>query len=478
MMLSVHTTCQVRTNSHSDDTNNGPIAYLGLNLGFSATVLKRHRTQRLGIRSMSHGQAARSRDSLLLLVLALGSLNCVSAAVNFTQCLVDAQNLYGNATIEGLVDNNGGSVPALHATALSYNYCKSECGSLPEAFDWTQFSQQFSSWLLPWLALLSQLPFGANDPFSNLMALVLTVGSPVLASFSLFMTVLNRKWISDTLTRQPAPALQNRAALAARILNHFQQVPIFVVPPDEGDALRYLVSAKDNENWWLDLYNQLQYPHTWSNIAISTMIWVFLAYLFTVVDSFTGDIVASLQVNGQGIGTLWLWLLAVVLAWLKVSPRVPNKPNEIAEILHQIKERHPQIHNSRGDNIPLANRYWPISVEEFEDSELELYADQACTSPLYNYARMFSWTVACQRINIVLKRRARSNGRPATDSIRTPSLSDSGLFRRMIIAMGFALLLQWGTAGSAMIVVWFTPTTGTSSLTFSIMINKEEYFLL
>ena len=45
----VSTTCQVRINSHSDDTNNGPIAYLELNLGFSATVLKRYRTQRFGI---------------------------------------------------------------------------------------------------------------------------------------------------------------------------------------------------------------------------------------------------------------------------------------------------------------------------------------------------------------------------------------------------------------------------------------------
>jgi hypothetical protein len=421
---------------------------------------------------MSHGQAVTSRRHSLVLVLALGSLNCVSAAVNFTQCLVDAQNLYGNATIEGLVDNNGKPVPAFAATALSYSYCKSECGSHPEAFDWNQFSQQFSAWLLPWLALLSQLPFGANDPLSNLMALVLTVGSPVLASFSLFMTVLNRKWISDTLTRQPAPALQNRAALAARILNHFQQVPIFVVPSDEEKALRYLVSAKDNENWWLDLYNQLQYPHTWSNIAISTMIWVFLAYLFTVIDSFTGDIVSLMQVNGQGIGTLWLWLLAIVLAWLKVSPRVPNRPNEIVEILRQIKERHPRIYDSRGDELSLPNRFWPISVEEFEDSELELYADQACTSPVYNYARMFSWTVACQRINIVLKRRARSDGRPAVDSTRTPSLSDSGLFRRMIIALGFALLLQWGTAGSAIIVQWFTPTVGMFVfLTFVIMVD-------
>jgi hypothetical protein len=423
----------------------------------------------------------RAASSLLLLVLVLGSLTCVSAAVNFTQCLVDAKNRYGNATIDGLVNNNGEPVPASNATALSYNYCKSECSPRPEPFDWNQFSQQFSQWLLPWLSLLSQLPFGANDPFSNLMALVLTVGSPVIASFSLIMTILNRKWISDTLTRQPAPALQNRAALAAHILDYFQQVPIVVVPPDEGSlgkALGYLVSAKDNEHWWLDLYNQLQYPHTWSNIAISTMIWVFLAYLFTVVDSFIGDIVASLQVNGQGIGTLWLWLLAIVLAWLKVSPRIPGKRNEIAEILHQIKEKNPKIHNSRGDELSLPDRYWPISVEEFEDSELQLYADQACTSPLYNYARMFSWTIACQRINAALKRRPRSDGRPATHSFSTPSLSDSGLFRRIIIAFGFALLLQWGTTGSAVIVVWFTPTTGTLFFVISTaMIDKRNVLL-
>lgn len=34
------------------------------------------------------------------------------------------------------------------------------------------------------------------------------------------------------------------------------------------------------------------------------------------------------------------------------------------------------------------------------------------------------------------------------------------VFSRIIIASAIALALQWGTTGAAIIVVWFTPTTG------------------
>jgi hypothetical protein len=407
--------------------------------------------------------------SLPILILLALLIECVSAT-NYTQCLIEARNVTdSNQPIDGLVDDSGHIATAASATGFSYDYCVSHCGSTPEAFNWTIFSQQFSSWLLPWLALLSQLPFGANDSLSNLMALILAVGSPVLASFSLIMTVLNRKWINDLLTRNPSESLQDRAALAARILNYFQQVPISVHL--EGRALRHLVSSPHNDSWWKDLHEQLHYPKTWSNIAITTMFWVFIAYLFTVIDSFTGDIRTSLEVNGQGIGTLWLWLLPVVLAWLKVSPRMPENSSEISQILRRARGKHPKIRNREGSVVlGEGHPYWPISVTEHLEGDQEIYADECCTSPLYNFARIFSWTVACQKIAAVLSRRLptsreSSEHRNNTTSRRVsegvvPPLAASNVFRRMSIALVFSLLLQWGTAGSAIMVVWYTPTRG------------------
>jgi hypothetical protein len=159
-----------------------------------------------GIPAPTHTMTFLSNTILLILFLEY------AVATNYTKCLIDAQNVNDTSQlIDGLVDDYGHHATAANATGFNYTYCVLQCGSAPEAFNWTSFSQQFSSWLLPWLALLSQLPFGANEPLSNLMALVLAVGSPVLTSFTLLMTILNRKWINGALNRSVEEALEDRA---------------------------------------------------------------------------------------------------------------------------------------------------------------------------------------------------------------------------------------------------------------------------
>jgi hypothetical protein len=50
---------------------------------------------------------------------------------------------------------------------------------------------------------------------------------------------------------------------------------------------------------------------------------------------------------------------------------------------------------------------------------------------------------------------------PYEHSARRSSLG-TGVLSRFLIASGLALCLQWSTAGAAIVIVWFTPTTGTS----------------
>ena len=58
---------------------------------------------------------------------------------------------------------------------LSYEQCLAECGSGLGDIDWGVFSQTFSTWLLPWIALMFQIPFGAEGelrtPFYSWIAL-------------------------------------------------------------------------------------------------------------------------------------------------------------------------------------------------------------------------------------------------------------------------------------------------------------------
>jgi len=106
----------------------------------------------------------------LVRTLAFLSLFFLSTAAwaNFTECLTSFRN---NDTLVGGTDHKGDPVndPKL-AVGLTYKACISLCGREQEKFDWTIFSQQFSAWLLPWLALVSQIPFGAENRLDNLIS--------------------------------------------------------------------------------------------------------------------------------------------------------------------------------------------------------------------------------------------------------------------------------------------------------------------
>jgi hypothetical protein len=94
---------------------------------------------------------------ILFLLLCLSSL---VAAANFTQCLEDFRN---DPDATGGVDSQGHPANPAEAVGLTYKTCTARCGTGSETFSWRMFAQLFSSWLLPWLALISQLPFGSGN---------------------------------------------------------------------------------------------------------------------------------------------------------------------------------------------------------------------------------------------------------------------------------------------------------------------------
>jgi len=96
---------------------------------------------------------------VLLLLLFFSSL---VAALNFTQCLENFRQSFSSID-DGGVNSQGQKVIPAEAVGLTYRTCTAQCGSDWETFDWKDFAQRFSAWLLPWLALLSQLPFGSSD---------------------------------------------------------------------------------------------------------------------------------------------------------------------------------------------------------------------------------------------------------------------------------------------------------------------------
>ncbi|KAJ4490526.1 hypothetical protein J3R30DRAFT_95316 [Lentinula aciculospora] len=424
-----------------------------------------------------------SSSHLTLLLFTTATLtHCTMASTNFAQCLQDIKQ--GKFGPNAGVDNSGRPVPNLSlATAVPYEMCLIACGEGPEAFTWSDFSNQFSAWLLPWLALLSQLPFGANDKLENFVGVVLTVGSPVLAAYSAALTVLNGRWIVRRFSGSTYPNTYR----AIRALSSLQQAPIELNLEWEV-LLPSLIVLPENDHWWKDLLEHLNYTHTWSISAATSIAWVFIAYIFTVVDSLS-DVLQGVEVNGQAVGSVWLWLLPIVVAWLQISPKCDSirvadalrRANSIAYVATPT--------GTRRRAASVSNHY-AIFLREDDSS---LHNDERCTSPIYNYARLFSWTAAVEEISGYFHEATRRSHlfQPVASEVewlpndRNGVMRDenrigtsfeviayclsffprryqwgSGVWGRIIVASALALILQWGTAGAAIFVVWETPTRG------------------
>jgi len=427
---------------------------------------------------------------LLLSVLPIG-------ATNWDECLNNIRNATwrdSEGIFSGGTDIYGYPAPLTNlTTAITYNLCKTACGSGPEPIQWSTFSQQFSSWLLPWLALISQLPFGANDRLDNLTATLLTVGSPTLAAYSLALTVLNGRWIANRFASCNYPNTRH----AVRVLASLQQSSLRITA--EGPLLPSLVVLPENDDWWAELVVWFDYTHTWSISAATSIAWVILAYIFTLIDSFISgsDVRTGINSGGQSIGSVWIWLLPIVVGWLQISPKCDstrlheamNRANQIAYVAGATPDDEPRRVGE------IATQY---AISLTPDTGDPLRRDERCTVPIYNYVRFLSWVQAVESVADAFHaasgnagdRRAVNGGEWVAEKRSNPRSrfqnrmgtkaqveryctvfsGESGPSRggslsprvrsRMFVAAWLALSLQWGTTGAGVVAQWFTPTIG------------------
>ncbi|KAJ7471320.1 hypothetical protein B0H11DRAFT_2041263, partial [Mycena galericulata] len=410
-------------------------------------------------------------------------------AVDFASCILDVQaGKWGTA---GGTDNYGNPVSNIStATSITYDLCLSACGSGPEPFVWNIFSQQFSAWLLPYLALIAQLPFGANDKLDNVVAVLLSLGSPTLAAYSLSLTVLNEHWIARRFSRFSYPNVRN----AIQILSRLQQASIKIAT--EGPLLASLVVLPENDQWWKELVLWLDYTHTWSISSVASISWVTIAFLFTVIDSFTGTIESStLNADGQGVGSVYLWLLPVVIGWLQLGPKCDS-----ARLHHAVERANAEAYVASEHGAVLADEASADRAISLSRATSSVHRDERRSPPIYNYARLLPWVQAVEEVYRVFEaasvraerhvsvnpqipwEREEKGGsfkvrpenrrgtlaqvaayvRPAPLAVVPHARSHWGpdVFSRFCVASLLALALTWSTTGAAVIIVYFTPTRG------------------
>ncbi|OAX40780.1 hypothetical protein K503DRAFT_686817 [Rhizopogon vinicolor AM-OR11-026] len=369
----------------------------------------------------------------------------------------------------------------MNATGFTYRACLQACGAGTETPSWGNISQQFGSWLLPYLALISQLPFGGRHRVSNLMSALLTVGSPVLAGYSMILTILNARWISCQFEDVSFPNAED----AVRILISLQQTPLRIAK--EGSLLSSLIVLHENDDWWSKTAEDLNYTHTWSISSVTSIAWVIIAYLLTVISSLA-DASANINSNGQGTGSVWLWLIPIVIGWLRLSPKC-----DYARVKKTMDNADAMAFVATYDGIAKASELSEtraISIDTIVEEPSS--PDEDLTPPVYNYARALPWARSAEdvlngfrmasnnaRAHIPVKNGAvwaNSNRRNIIEPynrLGNPYDVDtycqlqvgrspwaSGMFYRMFKASVLPLALQWATTGAAVLVVWYTPTVG------------------
>jgi hypothetical protein len=306
------------------------------------------------------------------------------------------------------------------------------------------------------------------------MSAILTVGSPVLAGYSMILTILNARWISYRFENVLFPNTKH----AVRILISLQQSPLRIT--NEDSLLSSLVLLPENDHWWPKVAEFLNYTHTWSISSATSIVWVIVAYLLTVAGSLS-DVSANINANGQGTGSVWLWLIPIVVGWLQLSPKCDyarvKRAMEHADDLAFVA--------TRGG---IATRVWEQSEKRavFIDTENFLSPDEDLTPPVYNYARVLPWSRSAEDVLdafTMASRNARQrkpvkegakwvNKRDSIDPLnRSGNIFEveaycqlpnrgpwaSEMFSRMFLASLLPLMLQWATTGAAVLIVWFTP---------------------
>ncbi|KZP03914.1 hypothetical protein FIBSPDRAFT_941270, partial [Athelia psychrophila] len=369
----------------------------------------------------------------IFLLATLSGAQAPNSTVHFDVCLQNVTNPtspWYNST--GGRSINGDSLTTMAgASAISYALCIEACGPGPEPFNWPDFSQQFSAWLLPWLALISQLPFGAGSRPENVMSVLLAVGSPTLAAYSLALTVLNQRWVVRRFSGYDFKAF--KAHKAMRILANLQQTHIKVT--SSHGLLASLVILPDNDQWWDKLAKSLEYTQTWSLSAATSIAWVIIAYLFTVINSFFG-LLDNINSNGQAVGSVWLWLLPIVVGWLQISPKCDKEmvkkamkeANRSVYVASKPVDISPHSTSSHSDlSHTTAVTSTPISISSHSDSPHNITGtpsppkqvsgsmrafsiresivgiamhDEECSAPIYNYTRFLPWVLAVNEVSI------------------------------------------------------------------------------
>jgi hypothetical protein len=374
-----------------------------------------------------------------------------------------------------------------------------------------------TNYLLPWLALTAQLPYAAGDTLPNFMSFFTALGSPMLLVFSLTITIFNQRWLRRRCLRIRHNAeidhthdlnpLWERMKSASTLLQAAQQVPLRI---RHGQGwLASLIVLSDHDRWWTNLRRRLFATRRRPTLSlVAQMAVAVAAWIMTIVGWFEtamGNADEGLAVSSS---MLWTWLVSLIGGCITVG--MQNGPGDVRDNLSEIPQ--PDFPNW---NPHLARERRPFYVAEADDEPdlrflgFSVHGDEVVPGPTYNYARIYTWRYNAARLlnafecaaaaDEVNRRDANNvaaacglplpnltapapylpnghgNGHIALQPVQQPvqppefetypyGTDEDGIngkfYRQVLAAVITAIVVQWGTAGSAIVIAIMTDVRG------------------
>ena len=228
------------------------------------------------------------------------------------------------------VGRNAGQLPRASVGHNLLNYLPRGCfpgwplsANFPSALE---ISEVASSQVSPPSALL--LISSLTRKYRHTLSVIMTIGSPALAAYSLVITARNVRMV-----KKKARSSKHKASKeVGKALISLQQQPYNLA---DNDVL--LLSIPNDDHWRKQILERLGRKNGWSLATASTVTWVVIAFIFTFIGSFIslGDLNGGGS-DGLAVGTLWLWLLCLVVCWLRVPI---YSSSEIGTSIHSLNKR-------------------------------------------------------------------------------------------------------------------------------------------
>ncbi|KAJ6495238.1 hypothetical protein C8R45DRAFT_1094898 [Mycena sanguinolenta] len=339
---------------------------------------------------------------------------------------------------------------------ITYEACEAECGldKVVQSLSFASAAVPLTTWLLPWIALIAQLPFEAGG-WMDLLSAFLCVGSPVLATYSLALTAFNRRYIKNTFEQ-----LQERVVTETKECYHYLAETLdaarFVLEESQQCPMRAnqrtgefacLIVLLDRQNFWLIAAKDLENTRrgfTYSFLA--QMILAFISYLISFIAA-VHDSLGSPDVGLQfASSSVWSWMLPVVfgfqlyscgIAVQSWSDQISTGRHDDNTIIHRCRHAvNAQVMYQQGLR-PDAELYRPLPERPTLDDlqcalpaptwlGIDVRGDERLEGPIFNYARAFTWFAFAEHVRTAFRNSINSINANSINSINAQDPLQAG----------------------------------------------------